>query len=103
MRKLFTDSESAELFKAFADETRLKIIRSLLQREKCVSGLMAELSLNQPQASHHLKILKTAGLLLSRREGQKVCYSLHPKIRENLSAADGEKLDLGCCEITFKT
>ncbi len=92
----------AELLKALADEIRLKILHSLFDREKCVGDLMQELQLAQPHVSHHLKVLKTARLVDSCRQGHKICYALHPEVRKRLSPAGRETLDLGCCEVLFK-
>ncbi len=94
--------DAAELFKALADETRLKILHSLFEKEKCVSTLMEELKLAQSQVSHHLKILKTAGLIHSWREGHKICYALLPEVKREMFGKSQEALDLGCCEVTFK-
>jgi len=93
---------SAELFKALADETRLRILHSLFENEKCVSALMQELGLAQSHVSHHLKILKVAKLVTSWRDGHRICYKLHPEVHRSLSNAKGETLDLGCCEVSFK-
>ena len=102
MNNLFTQKKSADLFKALADETRLKILHSLFEKEKCVMDILEELHLPQPLVSHHLKILKTVGLVDSYRQGHKICYSLHPEVRKNLSETKQETLDLGCCEVKFK-
>ncbi len=102
MKKSLTQHEAAELFKALADETRLRILRILFEREHCVTDLMTELKLAQSYVSHHLKILKTAGLIDSRREGHKIYYALLPQVKQGLSDAKQESLDLGCCEVTFK-
>ena len=96
-------SGAAELFKALADETRLKILHALFQKGKCVSDLMGELKLAQSHVSHHLKILKTAGLMHSWRQGHKICYALLDDVRRELSDAKQEALDLGCCQVTFKS
>lgn len=69
----YSDKNCAELLKAVADNTRLKILHTLYEREKCVTELMTEFNLAQSYISHHLKILKAAGLLVSRRNGQKIC------------------------------
>ncbi len=97
----FPQHASAELFKALADETRLKILHHLFEQERCVADLMQLLGLAQSHVSHHLKALKTVGLVESRRCGQKICYTLHPEVRANLSEAKHETLSLGCCEVTF--
>ena len=92
----------AELFKALADETRLKILHLLFEREQCVADLMEALRLNQSHVSHHVKVLKTAGLVVYHRAGHKICYALHPEVRSQLSEAKRQTLDLGCCEVTFR-
>ncbi len=102
MNNPLSDKDCAELFKALADEIRLKILHSLYDSEKCVTDLMDELQLAQSHVSHHLKTLKVAGLIQSRRDGHKMCYSLSPDVKTNLSKTRKESLDLGCCEVKFK-
>ncbi len=102
MKNTLSDKESAELFKALGDEIRLKILHSLFDKEKCVTDIMNELKLAQSLVSHHLKTLKVAGLIESERDGHKICYSLVPHLRNNLSQSNNESLNLGCCEIKFK-
>lgn len=70
-------SDSVTFGKAIADETRQKLMRLLCCRELCVSDLVAELgSVSQPTVSHHLQILRQAGLVDTRREGKQVYYTL---------------------------
>ena len=57
------------LFKAFADRTRLRILRLLSGGELCVCDLEAVLRLPQPTVSRHLSTLKRAGLVADRRDG----------------------------------
>ena len=92
----------AELLKALADGIRLEILHALAERERCVGDLVRELGRAQSHVSHHLKVLKTAGLVSSRREGHKICYALRPEVRRALPRAGRETLDLGCCEVRFK-
>ena len=101
MTNPLTDKNCAELFKALADATRLKILHSLFEKEKCVSELMDELQLAQSHVSHHLKVLKVAGLVEALRDGQRICYRLHDQVRDNLHRTKAEAFDLGCCEVTF--
>lgn len=72
--------ESAEkkskIFKALADEIRLRILSLLGTREMCVCEVMIALDLTQPTASHHLRILENVGLVKDRKEGRWVFYSL---------------------------
>ena len=64
------------VFKAFADETRLRILHLLSKGELCVCDIMAVLGAPQPKVSRHLSYLKRAGLVGDRREGQWRHYSL---------------------------
>jgi len=92
-----TDENAVEmqsrLFKALADETRLKILMLLDMREMCVCEIMVALNLTQPTASHHLGILETVELVKDRREGKWIFYSLKNKrimelIKEIMKKAD---------------
>ena len=56
-------------FKALADESRIKIILFLLDGEKSVNTISTHLSIGQSATSHHLRILKDAGILRVKREG----------------------------------
>ena len=64
----------SRVFRALADETRLKILSLLKIREMCVCEIMVALDLTQPTASHHLKILENAGLVRNLRKGKWVFY-----------------------------
>lgn len=69
------------LFKCLADDTRLAC--SLLihkEGELCVCELVEVLGLSQPKVSRHLALLKTAGLLVSRRQDQWMFYAIHPEL-----------------------
>lgn len=71
-----TLQDLAILGKAMGDETRLTILRMLLDGEMCVCEIMARLPLSQPAVSHHLKILRQAGLVVDRRESRWIYYDL---------------------------
>lgn len=63
--------------RALADETRQKILETLQEHgEQCVTDLVARFNLSQPTISHHLNFLKKAGLVIGRREGKQVFYSI---------------------------
>ena len=102
MKSRLSQQEAAELFKALGDGTRLGILRLLFQKERCIMEIMERLDMAQSLVSHHVKILKTAGLVYSRREGHKICYALVPEVKRKLSDSTKEGLDLGCCEVTFR-
>ena len=72
-----------ELFKALADDTRSRIsLLIALEGELCVCELTCALALSQPKISRHLALLRSAGLLADRRQGQWVYYRLHPELPE---------------------
>ena len=97
----FTPRQCAMVLKAMADETRLRLLESLLVKEKCVTELVQELNCPQPHASHHLRILRDAGLVKGLREGKQVCYCIAPGVRRALTRRRGKALDFGCCEVRF--
>lgn len=66
----------SEMFKLFADETRLRIICSILNTELCVCDLCELLDLNQSAVSHQLQLLRSSKLVKYRKEGKQVYYSL---------------------------
>jgi ArsR family transcriptional regulator len=69
--------ENALLFKALGDETRLKIVQSLLGGERCACSIVPLSGKAQPTVSQHLKVLLSSGILQSRREGVNIWYKLH--------------------------
>jgi ArsR family transcriptional regulator len=70
--------DSVTFGKAIADETRQKIMRLLCCQWLCVSDVVDRLGgVSQPTVSHHLSILREAGLVETRREGKQIFYSLN--------------------------
>jgi ArsR family transcriptional regulator len=70
--------ESLLFAKALADKTRQRIMHHLCCRWLCVSDLVDTLGdMSQPTVSHHLGVLRDAGLVYTRREGKQVFYSLN--------------------------
>ena len=66
----------ADLFKAFSDTTRIKILYALFESELCVGDLAQLLDVSQSAVSHQLRLLKTSKLVKFRREGKAMYYSL---------------------------
>ena len=66
----------ADLYKMFADTTRIKIMFALLESELCVCAIAELLSMTQSAISHQLKTLKGAKLVGNRREGKTIYYFL---------------------------
>ena len=71
-----TLSRLTDLFKAFADGTRIRILYVLFEAEVCVCDRARLLGMTQSAVSHQLRILKQARLIKSRRDGKTVFYSL---------------------------
>ena len=68
--------EFIRVFKALSDETRLRMLKLLSEGELCVCEIMQAMEISQTRASRNLGILKAAGLVEDRRDGQWVHYSL---------------------------
>jgi ArsR family transcriptional regulator len=71
-----TLEQIAELFKGFADPTRVRILSLLQQEERCVTDIAEAVELSQSAVSHQLRILKQMHLIKFRREGKNLWYSL---------------------------
>lgn len=69
-----------DTFKAMADPTRRQILQ-LLKKGKLTAGEIAEhFDMTKPSLSHHLNVLKNAGLVLDERQGQFISYSLNTTV-----------------------
>lgn len=70
--------DTATIFKALGDEVRLEIVRLLAGKELCVCTIMDAFAKSQPTISHHLKVLKYAGIVEDTRDGKWIYYRLAP-------------------------
>lgn len=78
-------SELLAVLQALADPSRLRIVHLLREREQCVCHLTEALDVKQSTISHHMSVLKKAGLVVDRRDEKDarwVYYSLAPSTRE---------------------
>jgi ArsR family transcriptional regulator, arsenate/arsenite/antimonite-responsive transcriptional repressor len=75
----------SDTFHALSEPNRQKIIDTLKKREMPVSEIARFLNITLPTLSHHLDILKRAGLISSRREGQQIFYSLNLSVFEEVT------------------
>ena len=66
----------ASMFKAFCDENRLQILELLRDGERCACKILDEMQITQPTLSHHMKILCDAGIVVGRKEGKWMHYSI---------------------------
>ena len=69
-------TDAAKLMEMLSQPVRLRLLCILLDGEQSVLNLAASATLSQPAMSHHLKKLRDAGLVETRREGQTIYYSL---------------------------
>jgi len=76
----------AKLFKSLSDETRIRILKVLLERECCVCEVMQALDISQSRASRNLGILEDAGFIKSRRDGLWIVYSIDEQTMNSYAA-----------------
>lgn len=81
----------ASLYEAIADPTRRALLRALRDGSRSAGELAAPFDLSKPTLSHHLKVLREAGLVRAEKRGTRVVYSLSANVLEELAA---ELLDL---------
>ena len=87
------EKRTAMIFKAFCDENRIRIVTLLRTGEKCACKLLEEINVTQPTLSHHMKILCDSGIVVGRKEGKWMHYSI---------SAEGAKLAADCLkELTY--
>jgi len=93
--------KTLEIMKALSDETRLKIVRFLLEGEKCVCEIFPYVKRTQSTTSTQLGKLEKAGILSSRREGKKIFYLINDlrvcDIFKVLGEKKGTILKKECC------
>jgi ArsR family transcriptional regulator len=73
-------------FKAIADPTRREILHLLRKEEMTAGDVAARFEMTKPTMSHHFSVLKDAGLVTSRREGQTIWYALNTTVLEDVLA-----------------
>ena len=90
----------ADLYHQLSDGNRLRLFWILCHCEECVLNISAITGMSSPAVSHHLRILREAGLLISHRDGKEVYYTAadSPRSRE-LHAAAERLLELEGCPL----
>lgn len=88
----------AVMLKVLADETRLAVVRQLFTSPRHVGELQAALEIEQSLLSHHLRLLREAGIVESERDGKSVLYRLTSSVELRRR---GDIIDLGCCQLSF--
>lgn len=70
---------AADVFRLLGDESRCRIFWLLCHCEECVSNIAYITGMSSPAVSHHLKLLKSTGLIVSERKGKEVYYTASKK------------------------
>jgi ArsR family transcriptional regulator len=93
-----------QLLQALADPTRLAIVRQLAQDgEVCACDFTSCCDVRQPTVSHHLKVLREAGVVQSERRGSWIFYTLEPAAIERLAAIAGGLVNPGLIPVSELT
>lgn len=71
-------------FKALSDPTRREILRLLGRRDMSVGEIVDNFTMSQPSISRHLAVLRSAGLVTARRDGQNVVYGLDTTVMQDV-------------------
>ena len=79
----------ARLLRTLSDPTRLRLLGLLQNGEQNVTALRRKLGIPQPTVSHHLALLRSAGLVANRRHGKQVFYSLNDPVATSLGERGG--------------
>jgi ArsR family transcriptional regulator len=87
MPDAFDRHRAVTLFHALSNDTRVAVVDMLRGGERCVCELQDELDAAQSRLSFHLKVLKDAGLVVDRKDGRWVHYSLNTQAMEELADA----------------
>jgi ArsR family transcriptional regulator len=100
MHDAFHAQVCARLLKALAEPERLRIVACLRAGPRNVSELASQVQQPLANVSHHLGVLREAGMVRHHKEGKKVVYRLNPKMfRPASSGQPADCLDLGCCRL----
>ena len=89
----------AELLSALAAPERLQIVRLLRDGPRSVGAIATELKAALVNVSHHLGVLRQAGLVCNRKQGRHVIYSLSPDLLQAEGEGGPDHLNLGCCRL----
>lgn len=93
-----SNKSCAVFMKVLADETRLTVVQQLLAGPRRVHDINVDLSIDPTLLSHHLRVLREAGLVVADRVGRSILYRLAPGVR---LAQRRRGVDFGCCQLSF--
>jgi Predicted transcriptional regulators len=103
------EKELKQFFHSLSDESRLKIVRMLMDNsELCVCDFMRLLKLSQPHVSFHIRVLKEAKIINCKKVGRWVYCSLNKEnpllnaVLEFIKDIELDKEEIGCCDINLE-
>jgi ArsR family transcriptional regulator len=100
MNDLLQSDRCAQRLKVIADPDRLKIVQCLRSGSQTVTGLATELDQPLAKVSHHLKVLRESGFVLTQKRSRFVSYSLNPEVFIAPAASkQPSRIDFGCCRL----
>ncbi|MCA9295956.1 MAG: winged helix-turn-helix transcriptional regulator [Phycisphaerales bacterium] len=83
-----------------SDQTRLEVVRLLLDGSQRVKDINDVLGIEQSLLSHHLRVLREAGVVETERDGKCIVYRLSQHM---VAKRRGRSLDFGCCTLSFES
>ena len=98
MKSMRTSADCATKLAVLADPTRLAVLEVLLDGPRNVKEINEHVRIAQNLLSHHLRVLREAELVISRRDGKGVKYALARGVE---FGQDHNGFNLGCCSLTF--
>ena len=99
LRPVGSPTDCATKLAVLADATRLAVLEVLLAGPRNVKQINQSVGIAQNLLSHHLRVLREAGLVSARRVGKGVLYALAEGVGAGRSH---QSLNLGCCKLTFQ-
>ena len=91
------DISCADKLSLLSNEIRLKVVRVLMDGPASVSDLLKKIPIEQNLMSHHLRLLREGGLVISERIGKGVSYKLDGELDTEIE----NEVNLGCCRLSF--
>jgi len=98
MKRQLSANQCAAKLRILSDPTRLSVMELLMAGSQHVGEINQKLQIEQSLLSHHLKVLRDAGLVKATRDGKSVRYSLSDRAE---TSQVGKAINLGCCVLAF--
>src|SRR4051794_24458988 len=99
MQDRLQSADCARFLRALGDPDRLKIVQCLQPGPRAVGEICRELNSPIANVSHHLGLLKQAGVVSASKKGRFVIYELAPDVRKRQGKQALDVLDFGCCRV----